>query len=280
MTTVRTYGNLAEAGFAKSLLESVGIRAELANENSYGIGYGPIVSELQLQVDEADLERARKVLAEGPDAGSPLSIAAPKESLDSEVPAKGARFPAGIFIASGVAFLALLFAVSQLREKQRTPDTTEHEYKFDDDDNGRTDRFMYYRGGTIARVELDRNGDGKIDDWEEYNSKGVLVRILSDNNFDGAVDLWSDYENGEVKTEKADLDFNGVPDAFIEFQHGLPVRAEVKPNGSAKGSRTETYLHGQLDEQQVDSDGDGKPDYRIKYDAFTNPSEHLPIDPK
>ena len=33
-----------------------------------------------------------------------------------------------------------------------------------------------------------------------------------------------------------------------------------------------------LSEELVDSDSDGMRDYRIKYDAFSNPSERLPIE--
>src|SRR5687767_6301952 len=107
MTTLRTYGNLAEAGFAKSLLESAGIRAELADEHSYGLGYGPVISELRLQVDEADLDRAREVLEKGPDVPQTTRESLSPEETSRVAPG-GPRFPAGIFVAAVVGFLVLL----------------------------------------------------------------------------------------------------------------------------------------------------------------------------
>src|SRR4029434_6728849 len=118
MTTVQTYGNLAEAGFAKSLLESAGIRAELADEHTYGLGYGPVVCELRLQVEEGDLERARKVLAEGPDALASPEIESTSVDQEAGLAPKGSRFPAGIFVAGGIAFLVLLFSVFSFQEKK------------------------------------------------------------------------------------------------------------------------------------------------------------------
>jgi hypothetical protein len=277
MTTLRTYGNLAEAGFAKSLLESAGIRAELADEHSYGIGYGPVVSELRLQVGEADLERARQVLDKGPDAPEP-----PRESVTTEDEArlamKGSRFPAGIFIAGGIGFLALLFAVSQLREKQRNPDTTLQTYEFDTNNDGKPDQFSSYQGATLRSSTSDRNGDGKPDEWQEYNSRGTAVAASSDNNFDGKVDVWYDYTNGTAKTGRMDTDFNGMPDLIIEYENDLPIRSEYKPNGSRTATRVLTYARGVLIEELVDSDGDGTLDYRVKLDAFSNRSENLPIE--
>jgi hypothetical protein len=254
MTTLRTYGNLAEAGFAKSLLESAGIRAELADEHSYGIGYGPVVSELRLQVDEMDLDRAREVLDKGPDVPQPpREVVSPDEM--SRLAKRGSRFPAGIFIALAVGFLALLFAVSQFREKQRKQADSHTTFTFD------------------------RNGDGKPDEWRVYDSRGAPFATKCDDNFDGKVDAWYDFKNGAAKSGRMDTDFNGVPDLFVEYKNELPVRSEYKPNGSKTASRVETFVNGILTEAIVDSDRDGTPDYRIKYDAFANPSEHLPIQP-
>jgi hypothetical protein len=45
--TLRTYGNLAEAGFAKSLLEAAEIPAEIADEQMYWRG----VTDYRIQYD-------------------------------------------------------------------------------------------------------------------------------------------------------------------------------------------------------------------------------------
>src|SRR5688572_16438721 len=145
MITLRTYGNLAEAGFAKSLLESAGIRAELANESSYSVGIGAVVSELRLQVDEADLDRARQVLAEGPDAPLPPHSVSPLVDQKPALAPKGSRFPAGIFVAVSVGLLVLFF-VSHFRKKQRQSDTTVQRFERDTNNDGKPDEITVYRG--------------------------------------------------------------------------------------------------------------------------------------
>jgi Putative prokaryotic signal transducing protein len=279
MTTVRTYGNLAEAGFAKSLLEAAGISAELANESSYSVGYGAVVCELRLQVDEADLDRARHVLAEGPDAPSPPPAESSFVDQGPALPPEGSRFPAGIFVAILVGSLVLFF-VSHFREKQQQqPDTTLKRFERDTNNDGKPDEFAVYRGENLVSSNYDRNRDGKPDRWFEYDARGTATRGTDDNNFDGRVDIWYEYESGDLKIERFDTDFNGVPDLIREIDDELPIRSVYKPNGSTFATRIGTYVHGNLVEELVDSDGDAKMDYRIKYDAFSNPSERLPIEP-
>jgi hypothetical protein len=62
MVTVGRYMNLGEAERDKSLLDAAGIPAFLAGENSASVGYAGVFGELRLQVDDADVERARAVL--------------------------------------------------------------------------------------------------------------------------------------------------------------------------------------------------------------------------
>jgi Putative prokaryotic signal transducing protein len=274
MITVRTFGNLAEAGFAKSLLESAGIRAELADEHTYTLGYGPGTGSLRLQVDEADLESAIQVLKEGPDADIPRPVEAPPPSVGE---ARTPRFPAGIFIAAAVLFAAILFAVSQLREKRLATDSTTLTYEIDYENDGRPDQITYYRGNLPWKATTDRNRDGKPDEWLEYDGRGHYLSASFDQNFDGNADGWSQFKNGNLLTSQLDTDFNGTPDLFSEFENGVGVRIEYRPNNSARVTRVEKYTNGVFSEEFADSDGDGKFDYRIKHDAFGNASERLPI---
>ena len=62
MKTVKTFGNLAEAGFACSLLEASGICAALADEQSFLMTPGMVTGGIRLQVEDADCERALEVL--------------------------------------------------------------------------------------------------------------------------------------------------------------------------------------------------------------------------
>lgn len=58
MKTIRRFGNLANAGFAKSLLESVGIQAALPDEFTFSWGSQYVPWGIRLQVPDADAERA------------------------------------------------------------------------------------------------------------------------------------------------------------------------------------------------------------------------------
>ncbi|MGO9246648.1 MAG: DUF2007 domain-containing protein [Verrucomicrobiia bacterium] len=64
MVTFRKYLVLSQAERDKSLLEAAGIPVFLAGENSAAAGYGTVLGELRLQVQEADADRARRVLDE------------------------------------------------------------------------------------------------------------------------------------------------------------------------------------------------------------------------
>src|ERR1700722_18080752 len=72
MTTLRKYVDVVKAEMDKSLLEAAGIPALIAGENSAAIGYGSILAEIHLQVQDADVDRARQVLQDNQDA-TPLS---------------------------------------------------------------------------------------------------------------------------------------------------------------------------------------------------------------
>ena len=62
MKTIRRFSNIAEAGFACSLLEATGIQAALADEHAFSLGQAFAPWGIRLQVPEADTERAMRVL--------------------------------------------------------------------------------------------------------------------------------------------------------------------------------------------------------------------------
>ena len=64
MVTVRQYINPSEAELDKTLLEEAGIPVFLADANSMSLGYGGVLGGVRLQVEDADLDRARRVLDE------------------------------------------------------------------------------------------------------------------------------------------------------------------------------------------------------------------------
>jgi hypothetical protein len=63
MVTVRQYTNPVELELDKTLLEEAGIPAFIADEYRQSLGYGGLLG-VRLQVEDADLDRARRVLDE------------------------------------------------------------------------------------------------------------------------------------------------------------------------------------------------------------------------
>jgi hypothetical protein len=58
----------------------------------------------------------------------------------------------------------------------------------DTDYDGAPNIFTYYRDGQPVRKERDTNGDGKIDQWEKFDSEGNVVKSGRDTDYDGSVD--------------------------------------------------------------------------------------------
>ena len=58
----------------------------------------------------------------------------------------------------------------------------------DTDYDGKPNIFTYFRDGVPVRKERDTNGDGRIDQWEKFDSEGKVVKRGADTDFDGSVD--------------------------------------------------------------------------------------------
>jgi hypothetical protein len=64
LVTIRTYAGLAEAMFARGVLEDAGVECFLADENTFRINwlYAPMLGGMRLQVRAADVEDAAALL--------------------------------------------------------------------------------------------------------------------------------------------------------------------------------------------------------------------------
>jgi hypothetical protein len=281
MKTIRTYINVAEAGFASSLLEAAGIPTLLKDEASFMMTPGPATGGIQLQVNEGDAEKALRVLDEGLDAATGeeagLEPEWSTEAKEVEPPERGG-FPIGL-IFTALAFLGLLaFAVHQWRANQQLTAQNNQTLDADYDHDGHPDHWSFYRAGVLERSEADRNRDRLTDEWGTYDREGRMERWTLDQNFDGKADSWSSFNNGEIKASETDGDFDGQPDWFTTYEHGVVVRNDVKPGNAGAVQRRYVFQHGMVREELVDEDRDGKFDYKIPYDAFGAPSERQPIE--
>ena len=82
MKTIRSYGNVAEAGFAQSLLQAAGIDAFIPHEFAATSSPEFAIWQIRLQAPDEDVERA----AEIPDGQAGLNPQPPGVSLDESAP--------------------------------------------------------------------------------------------------------------------------------------------------------------------------------------------------
>ena len=276
MRTVKSFSNLAEAGFASSLLEAVGIHTLLADEQSFLWSYGMAI-QIRLQVEEADVERAQQILENGLCAAD--ETAAPPAAELRPPPSEPGNIPIGLFVAAAVLFAVLVVIVRNPTKDRRAKasQSREETYDFDQNHDGRADYFVTYFDDRITKTRADRNFDGRADEWMFFDSEGRPERAEFDNNFDGQPDEWFVYRNGLPETSRQDTDFNGRFDWVTSYDHGVVARSDARPNESQTVSRTLLYESGVLREERVDEDGDGKFDYKILYDPYGSMSERIPL---
>jgi hypothetical protein len=274
MKTVKTFGNLSEAGFASSLLEAEGIPASLADESSFQLVAGMQMQGIRLQVEDQDYERAVRILQGGSDA--PPLAELPAASDAQEEPGKT---PVGLFVSLIVGFIFLGFAIHEYWASRQREASEFHTYRYDYNHDGKPDYILNYRRGKLIKSEADRNFDGMMDAWTFYDSEERPEHEEFDENFDGRPDLWVFYKNGQPVRFEQDTDFNGQPDWFGTYENGQLVRMDCRPNGSSIVVRRKLFEHGIVREELVDDQGDGHFHYKILHDPFGNVSEHLPIEP-
>jgi antitoxin component YwqK of YwqJK toxin-antitoxin module len=79
----------------------------------------------------------------------------------------------------------------------------------DTDGDKQPDVFAAYDGqGNRKSLRMDKNGDGKIDTWQDYK-QGELVELKRDKDGNGRIDTRVSFEKGEKKRLVRDADGDG-----------------------------------------------------------------------
>jgi len=221
---------------------------------------------VKLLVSPADADEARAMLAATPvvTTGSPPDDSSTPVA-DSTQPSPQFRpfFPqvvAGIVV--GVV-LCLLY--------QWTDNLGIKTYRYDTNQDGKTDSVWIYRDGECVEISEDRNFDGQLDIWSTFEGGCRRASAKADNNFDGAADVWWSYTNGILATSRADTDFNGTPDLTDFFQDEQVIRSDWQPNGTNVITLRQSFRNGVLVEESRDTNLDGTFDVSVHFDAFENP---------
>lgn len=110
--------------------------------------------------------------------------------------------------------------------------------------DGKFDRYAYYDGGTVVRIESDYDRDGRIDEVQNFRG-GALYRKDREMNLDGKFDTWDFYEGGKLVKRDRDTDGDGRVDQWWTFPDPAKLECPVVA---------------------TDKDGDGKPDLGSEMD--------------
>jgi len=79
------------------------------------------------------------------------------------------------------------------------------------DKNGKMDAFSYWDGTRVRLIELDKDEDGVIDNWEHYDESNKRVQLGASTRHDGIEDSWDFFDaNGVYLKTELDQDRDGV----------------------------------------------------------------------
>jgi hypothetical protein len=147
------------------------------------------------------------------------------------------------------------------------------ELAYDSDHDGRPDTWTRMDGSRALATRIDRNGDGKIDRWEEYDENGALKRVAFSRKDDGKPDAWATPAH-EGALQRIESSSTGDEHRIDRWEYyagaegdgtGTLVRVEVDTKGDGKPHKWETYSGGALDTVAFDENGDGIADRRFTY---------------
>jgi hypothetical protein len=143
--------------------------------------------------------------------------------------------------------------------------------KYDSRGTGHFDTFRYMDGARVIRVEVDSDGDGKIDRWEHYGADQKLEKVGFSLQNDGKEDAWAwvDADGATTRVESSPRR-NGKVSRVDHYEHGVLVRAEEDSDGDGRIDKWETYDGPRLATVAFDTMHRGVPDRRIIYDADSN----------
>jgi antitoxin component YwqK of YwqJK toxin-antitoxin module len=132
--------------------------------------------------------------------------------------------------------------------------------------DGKGKIYSYMDGTKFLRIEIDNDGDGKIDRWEYYGPDQKLEKVGFSRANDGKPDAWA-YQapDGSIGRVEISSHRDGKIDRTEYYEKGVLVRAEVDGDGDGKVDKWETYENGVLATVSFDTNHSGKPTTTIDY---------------
>jgi hypothetical protein len=139
--------------------------------------------------------------------------------------------------------------------------------EYDSDGDGRPDYIAHYdEHKQIRLIEVDEDHDAWVDRWEYYDAAGLLEKVGRWRKQRGRVDEWiyraPDGRPGRIEY---DDDGDGVPERAEVLRDGIVVQVETDSNRNGRFDRWQNWEKGHLASEDLDTDGDGKPDRRLVF---------------
>jgi hypothetical protein len=140
--------------------------------------------------------------------------------------------------------------------------------RYDSNGDGTFDTFSYMDGARILRIEIDQDGDGKIDRWEYYGANQQIEKVGFSRSHDGVEDAWSFFnpagglDHIDISTKR-----NRQVDRVEHYDKGALVRAEEDGDSDGRFDKWETYEGERLTSVAFDTVRRGTPDRRLIYAA-------------
>lgn len=246
------------------LLERSGIKAEVTGEHLQGgVGELPAHGNIRVVVDPGDAPKAKGLISEWE---------AEQRAAPSTQTNEIRKNPYSGFIAflagAGIASAFLLWAYNS--------PITSHTADYNRD--GETDEWVYWRGETVSRVDVDRNHDGEIDSKFTYSPRNSVERGEFDNDFDGLFEYVSEYKYAQPYLDEVDINADGHSDRRYHYVDGVLTKIDMFRPETRIVRKSQTYENGvTLIEARWDSDNDGVLDTLIKYGSFDEEISRSPI---
>jgi len=126
---------------------------------------------------------------------------------------------------------------------------------------GIADTTLYFKDGKRERLEIDPEGNGKINEISFYRDDRVVDRTL-DRDEDGRPEVHATYgADGTKNFEEQDSDGDGKFDLEIYFEASKKVRTRTDSDRSGRFDRVAFFDEAEkLEREEVDTNDDGRAD--------------------
>jgi hypothetical protein len=139
--------------------------------------------------------------------------------------------------------------------------------------------WSYMDGAKVVRIEIDRDGDGRVDRWEYYGVDQQLEKVGFSRENDGVQDAWSFGDgSGAITRIEVSTRRDGTIGRIEHFENGHIVRVEEDTDGLAGMDKWETYDGPRLASVAFDTARRGSPDRRLIYGV--DGSAVMEVDPE